>query len=98
MSDRKPSAWWVVGGVTTFLASVVAAGHGVAPVLLLLVMGWEYWLPHALLGWTGIIVCVVGAYKGGWLGIQLLRTGSVVLVAAWCLIQSRSEAFIMAVP
>ena len=55
-----PSWGFVIGIVGTYLCSGIAAGHGVGPVGLLLVFGWEYWSLPVLLGWIGIALLIDG--------------------------------------
>jgi hypothetical protein len=52
--------WVVIGIIVTYLGSMVAAGHGVIPVALLLILGWEFWFIPVLLGWIGIVFLLGG--------------------------------------
>ena len=94
MAGQVISRKWPWAVIATFMASVVAAGHGVGPIGLLLVMGWKHWLPHVILGWLAVFVLGVGSVTGAH-SSTLLRAGSVLVLLAWVLFQSRSEAFLV---
>lgn len=98
MTRARGAGKWIVILVVTFLASIVAAGHGVAPIGLLLVLGFGHWLPPITLAYAAIAVVVAGGWLGGRYSAGLLRLGSVLLMVSWGFFQTRSDAFLPSLP
>lgn len=70
--------------VVSFLLIVIGAGHGIAPVGLILVFGWEYWfLPNALTA-LGSILLFGAAMAGAPQTHTFLSAVRIIgLTAAW---------------
>mgnify|MGYP003585412123 FL=1 len=54
----------VTGLVALYGIVMVPANHGVGPIALLLVVGRDnYWLPGMVLGYSGLLICVVAMFR-----------------------------------
>ncbi len=51
--------------VALFCSTLLMAGHGIGPVALLLVLGWESWFWPVLVGWFGIANLMASGYRIG---------------------------------
>ena len=97
MSEEKPRttavprlhALIVVGA---FLSALIAAGHGVGPIGLLLVLGWDYWRGPVILGWAAIVVLVVGSLTPGPRAWAITLVGAICTAMSWCAFAVHSEA------
>jgi hypothetical protein len=79
--------------VASFVITVVAAGHGVAPIGLILVFGWNIqWLIPVLLAWLGMGTVVFGRVRTDTVGRRLERLGGLVCLGSWAWFVARSEA------
>jgi hypothetical protein len=94
-SQPPVSTGWIVAVIVTFMLSIVAAGHGVAPVGLLLLVGWQAWLPQVLLGWLAVIVLGSSTLVRTTSRVGLAKFGSVLVFLAWAFFQTQSEAFVL---
>ena len=81
--------------VLTFAATLIAAGHGVGPIGLLLALGWEHWFTPVLLGWSSIVVLLAGKIIRGRLSQELLRAGGVLSLVSWVLFSLRAEVLVI---
>lgn len=91
-SAPAPSWGLVIATIITYVCSLVVAGHGVGPVGLLLVLGWEAWAMPVILGWLGMMLLVGGKVFGN--SKILSQIGAVSILVSWALILSESEPLI----
>ena len=83
-SHRAVPSWrHVIGLIATFSICMIAAGHGVGPIGLLLVLGWPAWAAPGVAGWLGIVALVIGRARGGDSGVRLLCAGVVLVALSW---------------
>lgn len=82
---------WTLAVVATFAIALVAAGHGVAPIGLLLIFGLEKFLVPVVLGWLGIAALVLSAVLHSERAPVLALLGSLLALAAWALFQGASD-------
>jgi hypothetical protein len=84
--------------IVTFVVVIIAAGHSVAPVGLLLALGWNRdWLAPVVVGWMAIIVIILGrAWRNGH-DLQALRAGGILSGCSWILFVFGSEARLLTV-
>jgi hypothetical protein len=89
---RTGSAWaWSLGLIVSFSMALIGAGHGVAPLGLLLVWGIGHWFEPVVLGWLAIIVLLTGALVSRWSSLPVLPIGAALLFADWCYFMSLTE-------
>lgn len=69
--------------IGTFVTSFVAAGHGVGPIGLLLVIGWGYWTPVLVLAWTSIVALFAGCLFYGRNARGFIFVGATLASVAW---------------
>ena len=86
-----PSWWHTAWLVATFAGVVLFAGHGLAPIGLLLVAGWsDTWILAVITGWLSIIVLVFGRAlfvdRRGY-----LFAGAVLSAGSWALFMLESQ-------
>jgi len=84
-----------LGVVLAFGIVLIGAGHGVAPIGLILFLGdAEEWVLPMIVGWVaiGLLVLPVLAPRLG-LHVALVQLGLLALAAAWMLFLSVSEAW-----
>ncbi|HET6762281.1 MAG TPA: hypothetical protein VFH27_01385 [Longimicrobiaceae bacterium] len=101
--SRHKRVWLALGLVGSYSIVTVAAGHGIAPagLLLVLVRGADsWWFPAAIAGWVGVVLAVVSCRKRGRTR-ELTLAGAVLSVSA-VLLAFQSEVvgftFLTAVP
>jgi hypothetical protein len=78
--------------VGAFLTSIVVAGHGMGPIGLLLVLGWEAWLLPVLTGWATLIVLTIGCLSTGTRSRGLIAVGAVLTIVAWLACVRQADA------
>ena len=89
-ATRGRASWWLIlSFIGTFLISQVAAGHGVGPVAMLLVLGWQYWTAAVLTGWTGISLLVASKLVGT--SVAVADFGALLILASWALFLWQAE-------
>ena len=97
MADRdspelKRPSWFLLGAlIAAFAVALVAAGHGLGPIGLLLVLGWGYWTAPVVVGWAAILLLVVGRAGSSSTGSILHRLGGILSLASWALFLSMAE-------
>lgn len=77
--------------IGTFLTSLVAAGHGVLPVGVLLVFFWGYWSIINVLAWLGMLFLILGCVLPGRAAWRMMLFGAILLTGAWLSFLSLSE-------
>ena len=77
------SKWKSILIVVTFVTSLIAAGHGIAPVGLVLVFGESIWLPLVIPAWSAIVILTGGLFVRGRPYRLSLLAGTIIAVLAW---------------
>lgn len=85
-----PPSWWLVlGTISTYSGSMVAAGHGILPVIFLLVLGRGYWLIPIFPGLLGIVLLLGGRISSSPYFWQ--RLGAICIFISWTIFLLVSE-------
>jgi hypothetical protein len=83
--------------VALFLVALVPGGHGVAPLGLFLVHGWEQYPVGALLAWLALLFLGAGLVARAALAAPLSLLGSALALLAWGLFEARVDEFLAGV-
>ena len=67
----------------TFLTSMIAIGHGIAPLGFLLAVGTSYVTPFALIGWMSVLLLLLGAILSNRAATIVIWIGSATSLAVW---------------
>lgn len=71
-------------GILAFLKIILAAGHGIGPIGLLLFFGtMEAWGLPKILGWLGVAVICISLYCSGRFNVWGNLGGNVLLLGSW---------------
>lgn len=90
LDAREVSRRSTLSLIATFAIALVPGGHGVAPVGLFLIHGWERFLAATLLGWLAVLVLGASAFL--WRHAPALGfLGGLVALLAWALFQGASD-------
>ena len=91
----SPSPILLFSLVAAFAISLVAAGHGVAPIGLILFLGWgrdSPWLAANLLSSSGLVLLLASSLTRRVAIKSLARLGGGLLGSAWLLFLWQAEA------
>lgn len=80
--------------IGTFTTSLVVAGHGVAPIGLIMIIGWEYWLTVSVMAWAAIAILVVGCLTSGRRAWGFMLAGAILVSLAWLAFLLQSDAIL----
>ena len=91
--QRVVASLTAIALVAAFAVVIVAAGHGVGPVGLLLVLGsFSAWGLHMVIGWVGVLLTLAALFCSRVrLHVGLAVGGLVFLAVAWVLFLTASE-------
>ena len=79
--------------IVAFGICIVGAGHGIAPIALILVYGWPAWAAPMTVGWTGVIALLLGWLRRHHGNLPIAHAGAVLTAVSWSLFMVRCEAF-----
>jgi hypothetical protein len=82
---------WSALLVGVFSLTLLNGGHGVAPLGMLLVLGWERFLVPTLLVWLGILALLASPWVPSAYRRTLASCGAISLLVALLLAQARSD-------
>ena len=71
--------------------ALVPAGHGVAPVAMFLVYGWERYAVGTALAWLAIALVGASPWIRHALAPALSLSGAIAALAAWILLEARAD-------
>lgn len=87
---------WTAILLAVFGFTPLGAGHGVAPIGLLLVLGWEEFLVPIVLGWLGVATLTVSPWVATGPGRVLGLVGAFLLSLCVWLVQQRADDALLA--
>lgn len=94
-----PTRRWTTGLLVAFSCCIVAAGHGIAPLGLALVLGVVESPMHAILGWSPLVLLAIARLVGNrWLYATALAGMGTIWGVAWAYSEARGLLALSSAP